>query len=81
MEFRNGLHISHLPGIEYLTGEKDWDSLIKADSSNEILLGTKTTEKDYLNSDIERKLQQCSTKQKQLILDFIDLIVKEKYNE
>jgi len=48
---------------------------------NEILMGTKTTEKDYLNNDIENKLQQCSTKQKKLILNFIDLVIKEKYNE
>lgn len=46
---------------------------------NEILLGTKTTEKNYLDSDIMTKIGNCNTAQRQLIFDFIDLIVTKNY--
>lgn len=46
---------------------------------DEILLGTKTTEKNYLDSDILSKLKSCNTGQRQLIFDFINLIVAKGY--
>jgi len=46
---------------------------------NEVLLGTKTTEKNYLNTDILDKLERCNTEQKQLIFDFINLILSKDY--
>lgn len=46
---------------------------------NEVLLGTKTTEKNYLNTDILDKLELCNTRQKQLIFDFINLILSNDY--
>ena len=48
-------------------------------SPNEVLLGTKTTENNYLNQDIANKLEQCSIEQKQLVLDFIELLQRKKY--
>lgn len=47
---------------------------------DEILLGTKTSEKNYLVNDITQQLENCTTEQKQLILDIISLIVK-KYSK
>ncbi len=43
-----------------------------------LLLGTSDRQKDYLISDIEDKLNQCTDYEKRVIFNLIDIMVKER---
>lgn len=44
-----------------------------------LLLGTQKNNKSYLNDDITNILNSCTNEQKQLILDFAHLLIKNNY--
>ena len=45
---------------------------------NTLLLGANVTQDDYMVFDIERKLARCTEAEKQLIYDFIDVVLKQR---
>lgn len=83
---RTELSIVYISHIENSRSIPSLETLVKLCgvldvTPDELLLGTRQDMENYLLSDIQQKLLQCSPRERRLVDRFIDLLLDEQENQ
>jgi transcriptional regulator with XRE-family HTH domain len=80
---RADLSNNYLSNIENSRSIPSLETLVKLCGAlgvtpNDILLGTNTSEEDYLNDDLSALFAQCTPREKRYIAGFINILLSER---